>query len=187
MMEVTPTALPGVLRIHPRVFRDHRGTFLESWQRERYREAGLPEHFVQDNVAHSVRGVIRGLHYQYPEPQGKLVMALLGEVFDVAVDVRRGSPTFGQWIGERISAEEGTQLWIPEGFAHGYAALTERVVLAYKCTRGYRVGAEHAIHFGDPALGISWPVTDPIVSEKDAQAPRLAELPDAALPPFEGH
>lgn len=181
-MEVTETALPGVLLIRPRVFRDDRGSFLETWRQERYSEAGIDAAFVQDNVATSRRGVVRGLHYQEPDPQGKLVMVLQGRVMDVAVDIRRGSPTFGRWVGVRLSAEDGHQLWIPEGFAHGYATLSEQAIFAYKCTRAYNPKGDAAIRFDDPAIGVEWGVEDPILSEKDRSAPTLAEIPDHKLP-----
>lgn len=178
------TPLAGILLIRPRVFRDERGSFLETWRRERYAAAGMPVDLVQDNVAVSRRGVLRGLHYQYPEPQGKLVMALQGEVFDVAVDIRRGSPHFGQWYGTVLSEENGTQLWIPEGFAHGYAVLTETAVFAYKCSRKYHPEGDAAVRWDDPAIGVDWPVADPLLSEKDATAPRLEEIEPGRLPSF---
>lgn len=183
-MDVIETALPGVLLIQPRVFRDERGSFLETWRRDRYAEAGIPTEFVQDNAAVSRRGVLRGLHYQWPEPQGKLVTVLQGEVFDVAVDIRRGSPTFGKWLGEILSGRNGSQLWVPEGFAHGYVVLSEVATLAYKCTRGYSPESDAAIRWDDPELGISWPAKDPILSPKDLEAPALAHLPAHRLPPF---
>ena len=181
-MEVTPTALPEVLLIRPRIFRDDRGSFHETWHSERYEQAGIPSTFVQDNVSLSRRGVIRGLHYQYPDPQGKLVMVLHGEVFDVAVDIRRGSPTFGQWDGALLSAENGHQLWIPEGFAHGFAVLSDTAVFAYKCTRLYNPAGDAAVRFDDPDIGVDWGITDPILSERDLRAPRLAAVPVGSLP-----
>lgn len=183
-MEVIQTPLPGVLLIRPRVFRDERGTFLETWRRERYDEAGIPEEFVQDNAASSVRGVLRGLHYQYPEPQGKLVMALQGEVFDVAVDIRQGSPHFGEWYGARLSAVNGQQLWIPEGFAHGYAVLSETAVFSYKCTRAYNPHGDAALRWDDADIGIDWPLADPVLSDKDAAASKLREIQPSRLPSF---
>ena len=184
-MEVEPTGLPGVLLIRPRVFRDDRGSFRELWRRERYAEAGVPEDLVQDNAATSRKGVLRGLHYQYPEPQGKLVMVLEGEVYDVVADIRRESPHFGRWYGTRLSAENGHQLWIPEGFAHGYVTLSETAVLAYKCTRVYNPDGDAAVRWDDPDLGIAWPVTAPVLSGKDAAAPRLREIPADRLPPYD--
>lgn len=182
MVEVLETELPGVVLIRPRVFRDDRGSFLETWRGDRYATAGIPETFVQDNAALSRRGVIRGLHYQFPDPQGKLVMTLHGTVFDVAVDIRRGSPTFGRWTGHVLSEENGHQLWIPEGFAHGYAVLSETAVFAYKCTRTYRANADAAIRYDDPAIGIDWPVERPLLSSKDSAAPLLADVAPERLP-----
>lgn len=185
-MELIETDLPGVLLVRPRVFRDERGSFLETWRDDRYAAAGIDVGFVQDNAAVSRRGVIRGLHYQYPEPQGKLVMTLHGTVFDVAVDIRRGSPTFGRWTGHVLSEDNGHQLWIPEGFAHGYAALSDTAVFAYKCTRPYRADADAAIRFDDPAIGIDWGIEEPLLSSKDRDAPLLAEIDPERLPLFGG-
>lgn len=181
-MDVIQTTLPGVLLIRPRVFRDGRGSFLETWRRERYADVGLPETFVQDNAAVSTRGVLRGLHYQHPQAQGKLVMALLGEVFDVAVDIRPGSPHFGRWYGATLSEDNGHQLWIPEGFAHGYAVLTDTAVFAYKCTSAYHPEGDAAVAWNDPDIGIDWPITDPDLSPKDAAAPRLRDIDPSRLP-----
>lgn len=181
-MDVIETSLPGVLLIRPKVFRDERGSFLETWQRQRYAEHGIPTEFVQDNAAVSRRGVLRGLHYQWPEPQGKLVMALYGEVFDVAVDIRHGSPNFGRWVAERLSEENGHQLWIPEGFAHGYVTLSEIAVFAYKCTQVYAPAADHGIRWDDPIIGIEWPMSSPALSAKDAIAPLLSNVAAGVLP-----
>jgi dTDP-4-dehydrorhamnose 3,5-epimerase len=181
-MEVVETPLAGVLLVRPRVFRDARGTFMESWRRDRYEAAGIPGTFVQDNVAMSKRHVLRGLHYQWPSPQGKLVMALEGEVFDVAVDLRKGSRSFGRWYGHRLTAEDGTQLWIPEGFAHGYVVLSDRAIFAYKCTRAYDPSGDRAVRWDDPAIGIEWPVAEPVLSQKDSAAPLLAGLGADELP-----
>lgn len=181
-MDVIETALPGVLLVRPRIFRDDRGSFQETWRRSRYAEAGIDATFEQDNVATSVGGVIRGLHYQQPDPQGKLVMVLAGEVFDVAVDIRKGSPTFGQWTGARLSAENGHQLWVPAGFAHGYATLSERAIFAYKCTRPYNPEGDAAIRFDDPAIGVEWGLDNPVLSEKDRNAAFLADVPNERLP-----
>ncbi len=183
-MNVSELSLPGVLLIRPKLFRDDRGMFLETWQESRYAQAGLPSTFVQDNAARSKRGVLRGLHYQYPEPQGKLVMVLHGEVLDAAVDIRRGSPTFGQWVTEMLSADNGHQLWIPEGFAHGYVVLSESAVCAYKCTRPYNATADAAIRYDDPDIGIEWPTEDPILSAKDAAAPLLGSVRADRLPTY---
>jgi len=183
-LDVRETELAGVLLVQPTIHRDHRGHFLETWRADRYAGAGLPAEFAQDNTAVSRRGVVRGLHYQHPEGQGKLVTVLHGEVFDVAVDIRRGSPTHGRWVAEILSAENGRQLWVPEGFAHGYAVLSEVAVVIYKCTRTWRPENEGTIRFDDPALGIAWPVADPVVSPKDAAAPLLADLPPGRLPGY---
>lgn len=181
-MDVVETALPGVKLIKPRIFGDGRGTFLETWQQERYAAQGLPHTFVQDNVAFSRKGVLRGLHYQWPEPQGKLTMVLYGDVFDVAVDIRIGSPTFASWVGERLSGENGHQLWIPEGFAHGYLVLSDVAVFAYKCTRAYIPGAQRGIRWDDPAIGIEWPAQGLTLSSRDASAPFLMHVLPEALP-----
>lgn len=181
-MEVSRTTLPDVLLIKPRIFRDDRGSFLETWHADRYSQAGIPATFVQDNVAVSRRGVLRGLHYQYPGSQGKLAMVHFGKVLDVAVDIRRDSPTFGHWVGAELSATNGHQLWIPEGLAHGYVVLSDTAVFAYKCTRTYNPGADAAIRFDDPAIGVQWGVADPILSEKDLTAPRISEIPPERLP-----
>jgi dTDP-4-dehydrorhamnose 3,5-epimerase len=184
-MDVTATELPGVLLVRPRIFHDGRGTFMETWHRDRYALAGIPSPFVQDNAALSRRGVIRGLHYQYPQPQGKLVMVLLGTVLDVVVDIRRGSPSFGKWLGAELSADNGHQLWIPEGFAHGYAVLSDTAIVSYKCTRAHDPAGDAAIRYDDPVLGIDWPVSDPILSEKDRAAPLLSDMPLDRIPRFD--
>jgi dTDP-4-dehydrorhamnose 3,5-epimerase len=169
--------------VEPAVFVDPRGRFLETWSQARYAAAGVPQAFVQDNVSVSRTGVLRGLHIQHPQPQGKLISVLRGEVFDVAVDVRRGSPMFGRWVGVKLSAENGKQLYVPEGFAHGFAVTSrEEAVVAYKCTAYYRADSDLAIAWNDPALGIQWPVDAPLLSEKDGRAPRLDEVPLERLP-----
>ncbi|HEX6693826.1 MAG TPA: dTDP-4-dehydrorhamnose 3,5-epimerase [Longimicrobiales bacterium] len=181
-MKVTRTAIPDVILVEPDIYRDERGDFRETWHAARYAEHGIPTVFVQDNVATSRRGVLRGLHYQFADAQGKLVMTLWGEVFDVAVDLRSGSPTFGKWVGEILSAGNGRQLWIPEGFAHGYAVISERAVVSYKCTRVYRADVEAAVRFDDPEIGITWPAGERILSSKDAAAPLLRDIPSERLP-----
>ncbi len=175
-MNVLPTELPGVLIVEPRVFGDGRGFFFESYQQRRYAEAGIPGPFVQDNVSRSARGILRGLHFQHPRAQGKLVMVLAGSVFDVAVDIRRGSPTFGQWVGVELSGENKRQLWIPPGFAHGFCVTSESADFAYKCTDLYAPEHEHTLLWNDPRLGIRWPVEQPLLSAKDAAGKPLAEL-----------
>jgi dTDP-4-dehydrorhamnose 3,5-epimerase len=178
------TELPGVLIIEPEVHRDARGFFVETYQQKKYGEAGVPGPLVQDNHSQSVRGTLRGLHSQSRFPQGKLVRAVQGEMFDVAVDIRRGSPTFGRWVGVVLTGDNFRQLWIPPGFAHGFCVLSDRVDVEYKCSDFYRPADEIGVLWNDPAIGIEWPVRDPLLSEKDAAAPRLAELGDR-LPVFE--
>ena len=185
-MKVLETAIPGVLVIEPDFFGDERGFFFESWNRERYREAGLDADFVQDNVSFSRRGVLRGLHFQNPHPQGKLVQVLQGEVFDVAVDIRRGSPTFGQWHAERLSARDKRQFYVPPGLAHGFLVLSETALFSYKCTDFYAPESEGAVIWNDPDIGIEWPDLgmDLQLSAKDAAAPPLRELHEASLVAF---
>jgi dTDP-4-dehydrorhamnose 3,5-epimerase len=185
-MKVTPTALAGVMIVEPRRFPDNRGTFFESWHHERYAASGMPGPWWQDNVSVSKRNVLRGLHYQYPKPQGKLVAVLSGEVFDVAVDIRRGSPAFRRWVGVILSADNGRQLYIPPGFAHGFLTLSDVAVFHYKCTEYYFSTADASIRWDDPAIGIEWPVRDPILAPKDAHAPVINSIHEDRLPPFEG-
>ena len=175
-MKVLETPLAGVLIIEPKVFGDQRGFFLETWSRSRYAEAGIDVDFVQDNLSFSSRGVLRGLHFQNPLAQGKLVYVLAGEVFDVAVDLRRGSPTFGRWHGVVLSGENKRQYWVPPGFAHGFCVTSETALFAYKCTELYAPLNERSIRWDDPALAIDWPVTEPQVSDKDRVAPFLADI-----------
>lgn len=182
---MTRTRLDGVLIIDPQVFGDVRGMFFESWHRDRYAEAGVPSTFVQDNVSRSARGTLRGLHLQHPFGQGKLVQVLEGEVFDVAVDVRVGSPTFGSWVGERLSAENHRQLYIAPGFAHGFCVLSESALFFYKCTELYHPETEISIAWNDPVVGIDWPVEAPVLSQRDAAGLPLAKLPEGRLPRFE--
>lgn len=184
-LDITPTAIPEVLLIEPRVFRDDRGFFLETWHERKYREGGLDARFVQDNHSRSVRGTLRGLHSQRRKPQGKLVRCVEGELFDVAVDVRRGSPTFKRWVGEVLSAENFKQLWIPEGFAHGFCVLSDHAQMEYKCTDFYAPDDELSLIWDDPEIGIEWPVAAPRLSEKDAAAPRISEVMDL-LPQWDG-
>jgi dTDP-4-dehydrorhamnose 3,5-epimerase len=168
-MKVTPTRLPEVLLIEPKVFGDARGFFFESWNERAFERAGIHTHFVQDNHSRSGRGVLRGLHYQIRQPQGKLVRVISGEVFDVAVDIRRSSPNFGRWVGERLSAENKAMVWIPPGFAHGFAVLSEHAEFLYKTSDYYAPEHERCILWNDPAIGIDWPLAGaPILSPKDA-------------------
>jgi dTDP-4-dehydrorhamnose 3,5-epimerase len=185
-VNVMATALPGVLLLEPRVFGDARGYFFESFSSERYASAGMPGPFVQDNVSRSGRGVLRGMHFQNPRGQGKLVGVLHGEVFDVAVDVRLGSPTFGRWVGEVLSSENHRQLYIPPGFAHGFVTLSDEALFAYKCTAYYTREAERTIRWDDPELGIDWPLRDVRLAPRDAEAPRLADAPREWLPVYDG-
>lgn len=182
-MKVLPVELPGVLLIEPKVFGDARGWFFESWNRQRYAECGLATDFVQDNLSFSGHGILRGLHFQNPKPQGKLVQVLQGEVFDVAVDIRRGSPTFGRWAGATLSAENRHQFYVPEGFAHGFCVLSERALFSYKCTDYYAPEHEFSLRWDDPELAISWPVGEPRLSAKDREARTLRELWDV-LPEY---
>jgi dTDP-4-dehydrorhamnose 3,5-epimerase len=174
-MNVRETSLPGVLIVEPRVFRDDRGAFWESFQSERYAAGGLPGGFAQDNYSRSTRGVLRGLHFQDPLPQGKLAFVLEGQVWDVAVDIRPGSKDFGRWVGVELSAVNGLQLWIPPGFAHGFQVLSDSALFAYKCTERYAPEADGGIRWNDPQLAIPWPIAPPVLSAKDAALPTLAE------------
>jgi dTDP-4-dehydrorhamnose 3,5-epimerase len=183
-MNVAATALPGVLIVEPRVFGDARGFFFESWNQQRYAAAGIGEAFVQDNVSRSARGVLRGLHLQQPGAQGKLVGVLEGEVFDVAVDVRRGSPHFGLAVAVRLSATDHRQLYVPAGFAHGFQVLSESALFAYKCTEYYRPEDEISILWNDPELAIDWPLADPVLSEKDRRGCLLRELAPDRQPEY---
>jgi dTDP-4-dehydrorhamnose 3,5-epimerase len=185
-VKVLETKLPGLLVIEPAVFRDTRGDFVESWHCARYSDIGLASDFVQDNVVRSVRNVLRGLHYQQPHPQAKLVFAVAGEVFDVAVDLRLGSPTFGEWHGQLLSETNHMQMYIPEGFAHGYAVLSDVAVITYKCTDYYDAAAESGILWSDPELAIEWPVKDPVLSQKDRNALPLRRVPRDRLCEYDG-
>jgi dTDP-4-dehydrorhamnose 3,5-epimerase len=173
-MEFQPTRLPEVVLITPRVFGDARGYFYESWREDKFSAAGITARFVQDNHSHSVRNTLRGLHYQIQRPQGKLLRVTKGEVFDVAVDIRRSSPRFGQWVGVVLSEANRQMLWVPPGFAHGYLALSEEIDFLYKCTDVYSPQHERAIRWNDARLGIQWPLSGesgPLLSEKDSTAP----------------
>jgi dTDP-4-dehydrorhamnose 3,5-epimerase len=185
-MKVTPQVeLPEVLLIEPQVFGDERGFFKETFHADRYREAGMPLPFVQDNTSRSRHGILRGLHLQNPYTQGKLVSVLEGEVFDVAVDVRVGSPRFGKWVGVTLSAQNHRQLYVPPGFAHGFLVTSEFALFVYKCTDLYHPECELGVAFDDPALGIRWPVAAPIVGDKDKKNLPLAQIDPRKLPRFE--
>ncbi|MGH8084252.1 MAG: dTDP-4-dehydrorhamnose 3,5-epimerase [Lysobacter sp.] len=185
-MKVVETDLPGCLVIEPEVYGDERGFFLETWNRERYARHGIGPDFVQSNLSRSARGVLRGLHYQWPKPQGKLVSVHEGEVYDVAVDIRRGSPTFGRWTAVMLSAENRRQFWIPEGFAHGFVALSEFAQYSYMCTAAYDAGADANVAWNDATIGIDWPVAAPSLSGKDGAAPLLKDIAPARLPEYPG-
>jgi dTDP-4-dehydrorhamnose 3,5-epimerase len=179
------TDLPGVIVVEPDVYRDPRGFFLETYHSEKYLAAGIAGPFVQDNHSESVGGTVRGLHLQLHRPQGKLVRAIQGEIFDVAVDVRVGSPTFGRWVGVMMSADDFRQCYVPPGFAHGFCVVSPTAQVEYKCTDLYEPQMEIGISWNDPALGISWPVSEPILSKRDQQHPRLNDLLDV-LPRWTG-
>ncbi len=178
-MKFTPTEIPDVILIEPQVFGDHRGFFMETYQQEKFLAAGIPDCFVQDNHSSSTRGTLRGLHYQIRQPQGKLVRAVVGEIYDVAVDIRRNSPTFGQWVGKRLSAENKCMLWVPAGFAHGFYVISEWAEFVYKVTDFYAPQWERTLLWNDPALEIPWPVPQgetPVLSSKDQQGLPLKEI-----------
>lgn len=177
-MKVIETAIAGPLIIEPRVFGDQRGFFMETWNEAGFKEAGLDLKWVQDNHSRSQKGVLRGLHFQNPGPQGKLVRVTRGAVFDVAVDLRRTSPNFGKWVGVELSAANQRMFWVPEGFAHGFLTLEDDTDFLYKCTAPYAPQFEHTLAWDDPTVGIEWPVADldPIISEKDADGQSLAEV-----------
>ncbi|MEO0462974.1 MAG: dTDP-4-dehydrorhamnose 3,5-epimerase [Pseudomonadota bacterium] len=177
-MNVIDTAIPDCKIIEPRVFGDERGYFMETWNEEKFADAGLPMSWVQDNHSHSQKGVLRGLHFQNPGPQGKLVRVARGAVFDVAVDLRRSSEHFGQWVGVELTAENKRMFWVPEGFAHGFLTLGDGTDFLYKCTAPYTPASEHTLAWDDPTVGVEWPVAglDPIISEKDADGLSLADV-----------
>jgi len=183
-VNVLKTELPGVLILEPKRFGDDRGFFMEMFHVKRYADAGIPGPFVQDNFSRSAKGILRGLHFQEPHAQGKLVQVLAGAVYDVAVDVRRGSPTFGKFVGVELSVDNRRQLWVPAGFAHGFCVLSESADFHYKCTDVYTPASERGLAWNDPDLGIPWPVTSPLLSPKDSAAPRLKDAP--VLPVYAG-
>lgn len=183
-MNVIQTDLPGVLVIEPKVFGDERGYFLETWSAERYPRQGLDVGFVQDNLSKSRRDILRGLHLQHPHGQGKLVYVIVGEVFDVAVDVRVGSPTFGRWYGTTLSESNKRQMFVPPGYAHGFCVTADEAVFAYKCTEAYRPEAELTIAYDDPSLAIPWPVRSPVLSPKDKAGVKLADVAPGRLPQY---
>ena len=183
-MKVEETELRGVLLITPRAFQDDRGFFFESYSYARYASNGVDCPFVQDNVSFSQAGVIRGLHYQLPNPQAKLIQVLSGAVLDVAVDIRKGSPSFGQWTGRELNESNHAQLYIPAGFAHGFAVIGTHALVAYKCSTPYEASGDTTILWNDPEIGIDWPVLRPILSAKDNAGVRLSEADSSRLPVF---
>jgi dTDP-4-dehydrorhamnose 3,5-epimerase len=185
-VKIERTALPGVIEIVADVFTDSRGFLMETYQQKRYTDSGIRCTFVQDNLSQSTRHTLRGLHFQHPHSQAKLVQALQGEIFDVVVDVRRGSPCFGRWLGTLLSEQNKRQLSVPEGFAHGFCVLSETALVHYKCTDFYAPECEGGILWSDPALNIRWPVENPVISEKDSRYPFLRDLPVEHLPVYEG-
>lgn len=178
------TFLPDVLELRPRVFRDSRGYFMETYHRRRFADLGITDEFVQDNQSQSFQAALRGLHYQLQHGQAKLCRVIEGEALDVAVDIRFGSPTFGKWVGVRLSADAQNQVFIPKGFAHGFVALTERVQFLYKSSNFYKPLDEHGIAWNDPALDIKWGIAEPLVSQKDSLLPSLATVPRELLPVY---
>jgi len=181
-IRISATELPGVLLIEPRVFEDPRGFFLETHHQRKYSEAGLDVQFVQDNHSHSKRNTLRGLHYQRAHPQGKLIYAARGEIFDIAVDLRRSSPTFRKWYGVRLSVENHLQIYIPPGFAHGFCVLSDRADVVYKCTDFYYAEDDLGVLWSDPDIGIQWPISEPLLSAKDIALPALSEISTDRLP-----
>jgi len=177
-MKFLPTQLPDVLIIEPDVYRDERGWFLETYHVQKYQEGGIPLPFVQDNCSSSVRGTLRGLHLQKIRPQGKLIRVIRGEIFDVAVDIRKGSPTFASWVGVALSGQNFKQIYIPPGFAHGFCVVSDVAEVEYKCTDLYAPGGEVTICWDDPSIGIQWPIQCPILSSKDAAGKSLVDLRD---------
>jgi dTDP-4-dehydrorhamnose 3,5-epimerase len=181
-MNIIPTALEGVWLIEPDVYSDHRGFFMETYHRKRYQASGIQAVFVQDNLSQSSRSTLRGLHYQIRRPQAKLVQVISGEIYDVAVDLRPESPAFGKWVGVFLSGENKKQLFIPEGFAHGFCVLSDTAFFSYKCSDFYAPDDEGGLLWSDPDLQIDWPVTHPLISKKDRGFPRLSDIPKEKLP-----
>ena len=183
-MERFETSLSGVCELRPKIFRDQRGFFLETYHQARFAELGIPDRFVQDNHSCSVRGTLRGLHYQLNHPQAKLCRVIEGKALDVAVDIRLGSPTFGKWASVLLSAELQNQIYIPVGFAHGFLTLTDTVQFLYKCSDFYEPKDEHGILWSDPDINVPWEITNPIISERDAKSPKLSQIPPGLLPRY---
>jgi len=181
-MKIIETDIQGVLIIEPDAFGDKRGFFMESWQKERYCNAGITSNFVQDNISFSTSGILRGLHFQFENAQAKLVQVVKGEVYDVAVDIRYGSPTFGKYVSVRLSGDNKKQLFVPEGFAHGFCVLSEEAFFIYKCSNYYAPESEAGILWSDPDIAIDWPVNKPFLSEKDTKYPCLKDMSEKVLP-----
>ncbi len=181
-IKYTKTDLPGVLLIDPAVFKDSRGFFMETFHQKKYAEAGIDHTFIQDNYSHSTQGTLRGLHYQLKHPQGKLIYVIKGEIFDVAVDIRQGSPGFGKWVGQYLSGNNKRQIFVPEGFAHGFCVISETADVLYKTTDLYNPDDEYGVLWSDPTIGIDWPIEAPIVSDKDKQFPGLKDVPKTHIP-----
>ena len=181
-LKLINTSIPDVLLIEPKVYDDSRGFFLETFHQKKYTDVGINKTFVQDNYSHSKQRILRGLHYQLHHPQGKLIFVLRGEIFDVAVDIRRGSSTFGKWFGANLSAKNKRQIYVPDGFAHGFCVLSESAEVMYKCTDFYDAEDEHGIFWSDETLAIDWPVKTPVLSEKDSKFQRFTEIPEKDLP-----
>jgi len=186
-MNIITTSIEGILIIEPQTFEDQRGFFMETYNQSRYVKAGVNKVFVQDNLSYSLQGTVRGLHFQIKNPQAKLVHVITGEIFDVAVDIRPGSATFGQWTGIHLSDKNRRQLYIPEGFAHGFCVLSDAARFSYKCSDFYAPEDEGGIIWSDPDIGISWPLENPIISEKDKQYPKLSDLKHEQLPVSKAH
>lgn len=183
-MKLLPTLLPGVALIEPAVFGDDRGFFFEAYNRDRFVAAGLPGDFPQANTSRSARGVLRGLHHQWPKPQGKLVWVVEGAVFDVAVDIRRGSPGFGRWFGTELSVANHRMMYVPPGFLHGFQVISDHATFCYLCTELYDPACDRSVAWNDPDIGVTWPIAEPQLSGKDRGAPRLADVPAELLPEF---
>ncbi|MCF8130978.1 MAG: dTDP-4-dehydrorhamnose 3,5-epimerase [Deltaproteobacteria bacterium] len=185
-LKFTEKSIPGVLLIEPMVFEDNRGFFMETFHFQKYTEIGISGPFLQDNHSRSRRGTLRGLHYQLEKPQGKLVYVVKGEIFDVAVDIRKGSPTFGKWAGNLLSEKNKRQMYIPEGYAHGFCVISEAADVIYKCTDLYAPGDEYGVFWADDAIDIAWPMENPVLSKKDLDNPVLEKIADAHLPLYNG-
>ncbi len=184
-MNVSGTTIEGVMVFEPRVFDDNRGFFMETYQKERYKQAGIDCHFVQDNLSYSVQGTLRGLHYQLHHPQAKLIQVIYGAIFDISVDIRRGSSTFGKWTGVHILGKNRRQVFVPVGFAHGFCIISNSAYVLYKCSDFYKPEDEMGILWSDPEIAIEWPISDPLLSVKDREYPCLSDVPENRLPLYE--